>query len=94
MNRDRTGENRGRQEQTVPLTGTESNAATSLVPPAPPGSVLPGRVKGDDRTGTPRRHLAPEPAERVIPPPRRNTREAAETAVSSEPVKEQMAGCG
>jgi hypothetical protein len=76
------------------MGGTEINAATSLGPPAPRDSGRRGRVQGDDRNGTLRDCLAPEPAERVIPHPRRSTREVAEPAASSEPGKVQTAGCG
>jgi hypothetical protein len=71
----------------------ENNAAISLNPPARPGSALPGRVRGDGRSGTPRDHLAPALAGRVTLHPRHNTREAGEPATSSVPAKEQTAGC-
>ncbi len=77
-----------------PLTGTEHNAETSLIHPARLGSVLPVRVRADGRNGGPRDRLAPEPAERVIPPPRRNTREVAGPTASSEQGRGQTAGCG
>ena len=72
----------------------ENNAAISLNPPARPGSVLPGRDQGDDRSGTPRDPLAPEVAARATLPPRHNPREAGDPALSSVPAKEQTAGCG
>ena len=72
----------------------ESNAAIRLNPPARPGSDLPGRVQGDDRSGTPRDRLAHEVAAPATLPPRHNTREAGEPVPSNVPVKEQTAGCG
>jgi len=72
----------------------ENNAAISRNPPARPGSALPGRVPGGDRSGTSRDHLAPEPAARATPPPRHNTRAAGNLAPNSVPAKEQTAGCG
>jgi hypothetical protein len=72
----------------------ENNAAIKLNPPARPGSGLPGREQGGDRSGTPRDPLAPELAGRATLPPRPNTREAGDPALSSVPAKEQTAGCG
>lgn len=72
----------------------ENNAAISLNPPARPGSVLPGRDQGGDRSGTPRDPLDPDPAGRATLPRRRNTREAGDPVPNSVPAKEQTAGCG
>jgi hypothetical protein len=72
----------------------ENNAAISLNPPARPGSGLPGRDRGGDRSGTLRDPLAPELAGRATLPPRHSTREAGDQAPSSVPAKERTAGCG
>ena len=72
----------------------ENNAAISPNPPARPGSVLPGRDQGGDRSGTPKDPLAHEVAGRATLPPRHNIREAGDPALSSVPAKEQTAGCG
>jgi hypothetical protein len=65
-----------------------------LIPPAFPGSALPGRVQVDGRSATPRDRLAPELAGRVTLPPPRNTHEADEPAPSRVPAKAETAGCG
>src|SRR5215211_2990788 len=93
LNRDRTREDRGRRGHKIHLTGTENGEAISPNPPVRRVSVLPGRVQGDDRGGTPKERLAPELAGRVPLPPRLNTREVDERAPSSVPAKEPTAGC-
>jgi hypothetical protein len=94
LNHNRAREDRGRRAPTIDLTETENNAAISLIPLARPGNVLPGHVQGDDRSATRKGRLAPELAGRVTRPQRHNTREVAVPAPSSEPAKEQTAGCG
>ena len=94
LNRDQTREDRGRRGHRIHRTGTDNSAAISLTPPACPASVLRGRVQGDVRNGIPRDRRDPELAGRVTLPRHPNTREVAEPAPSSEPAKEQTAGCG
>jgi hypothetical protein len=94
LNRDRTRKDRGRHGHKIHLTGTESDAAINSNPPARPVSVLPDRVQGDDRSGTPKARRTSEPAGRVPLPPRHNIREVGGPAPSSVPAKEPTAGCG
>jgi hypothetical protein len=94
LNRDQNREDRGSREHKIHQSETANNAAINLNPPVLPGSVLPGHVRGDGRSGTPRDNLAPELAARGTLPQRHSTREVGEPTPSSVPAKEPMAGCG
>ena len=87
-------EDRGRRRHKIHRTRTASNAVINLNPPARQGSALPGRGRGDDRSGILKGHLAPEQAGRATLRPRHSIRAVGERGPSSVPAKELMAGCG
>jgi hypothetical protein len=93
LNWNRTREARDRHGDNSHLTKADS-AAINLTPRARPGSALPGRARGDDRSATHKGRLAPGRAGLVTPRRRHSTREAGEAPPSSVPAKEQTAGCG
>ena len=94
LNRNQIREDPARPGHKIPLTVTENNVAIRLNLPARPGSDLPGRVRDDDRSETPKDRLAPELAGRATLPRRHNTRDVGEPVTSSVPPKEQTAACG